>query len=177
MFPKAHAVAYVTMAFRIAYYKVHYPLQFYMTYFSVRADSFDYEIMCKGIDKARENIKMLASKEKTTQKDSDMITILEVCIEMYARGIEFCPIDLYKSHSSKFKELDGKILPPLNALPGLGTAAAESIAKERENGEFMAIDDMVNRCGITKAVVETMKNAGVLKGMTESSQMDMFAGM
>ena len=177
MFPKAHAVAYVTMAFRIAYYKVHYPLQFYMTYFSVRADSFDYEIMCKGRDKARENIKMLSSKEKLTQKDSDMITILEVCIEMYSRGFEFCPIDLYKSHPSKFKETDGKILPPLNALPGLGTSAAESIAKEREAGEFLAIDDIVNRCGITKAVVETMKNAGVLKGMSESSQMDMFAGM
>ena len=177
MFPKAHAVAYVTMAFRIAYYKVHYPLQFYMTYFSVRADSFDYEIMCNGLDKARENIKMLSAKEKLSQKDSDMITILEVCIEMYARGFEFCPIDLYKSHPSKFKEIDGKILPPLNALPGLGTTAAESIAKEREAGEFMAIDDMINRCGITKAVVETMKNAGVLKGMTESLQLDLFAGM
>lgn len=174
MFPKAHACAYVTMAFRIAYYKVHYPREFYMTYFSVRADSFEYNIMCRGADKARETIKQINANANATPKDKTMIPILEVCVEMYERGIEFCPIDLYKSHATKFTEENGKIRPPLNALPGVGTSAAQSIADERENGEFLAKDDMVKRCGITKAVVEALSAVGVLEGMQESTQVSMF---
>ncbi len=175
MFPKAHACAYVTMAFRIAYFKVHYPLAFYMAYFSVRADGFEYDIMCHGADKVKETIKNINAKgNDATPKEKAMISVLEVCVEMYARGIEFLPMDLYKSHSDKFLEEDGKIRPPLNSLPGVGTAAAKSIAKAREKGEFIAIDDMVKKSGITKAVVEALQSVGCLDGMTETAQLTFF---
>ena len=176
MFPKAHAAAYVTMAFRIAWFKVHYPLPFYLAYFSVRADSFEYDLMCRGKEKALETIADIERRGKeATAKEKGMIYVLEVCTEMYARGISFCPIDLYKSDAKKFIEDNGCIRPPLNSLPGLGTSAAESIVSEREKGAFIAIDDLTTRTGITKAVVETLKNAGCLDGMQESSQLSMFS--
>jgi len=175
MFPKAHACAYVTMAFRIAYFKVHYPLAFYMAYYSVRADGFEYDIMCHGADKVKETIKNINAKgNDATPKEKAMIAVLEVGVEMYARGIEFLPLDLYKSHSDKFLQEDGKIRPPLNCLPGVGTSAAKSIVEAREKGEFIAIDDMVKRSGITKAVVEALQGAGCLDGMTETAQLTFF---
>ena len=175
MFPKAHACAYVTMAFRIAYFKVHYPLAFYMAYFSVRADGFEYDTMCHGADKVKEAIKNINAKgNDATPKEKAMIPVLEVCMEMYARKIEFLPLDLYKSHSDRFLEEGGKIRPPLNSLPGVGTSAAKSIVEARENGEFIAIDDMVKRSGITKAVVEALQGVGCLDGMTETAQLTFF---
>lgn len=175
MFPKAHAAAYVTMAFRIAWFKVHYPLQFYLAYFSVRADSFEYDLMCHGKKKVLESISDIESRGKeASPKERSLVPILEVCAEMYARDINFCSVDLYKSHPKKFVEDNGFIRPPLNSLSGLGTAAAESIAAEREKGAFVAVDDLVARTGITKAVVETLKNAGCLEGLAESAQLSMF---
>ena len=133
MFPKAHAAAYVTNAFRIAWFKVHEPLAYYAAYFSIRADEFDSDCMIFGKEKVKNKMKEidLAGNNATT-KDKNMYAILELVLEMYERGLEFLPIDIYKSHSTKFIVEEGKIRPPLNSIPGLGTVAAEGIAKARE---------------------------------------------
>ncbi|MBR3933910.1 MAG: PolC-type DNA polymerase III [Clostridia bacterium] len=175
MFPKAHAVAYVTMAYRIAYCKVHYPKEFYATYFTVRADDFDFILMGYGKEKLLENKRMIEAKGMDmSDKEKNVITIMEVCNEMYARGIKFLPIDLYKSHAYKFIPTPEGLIPPLNALPNLGTNAANAITKAREDGEFWSIDDLQQRSKSTKTVIEVLKNAGVLKGMRESSQVSFF---
>jgi DNA polymerase-3 subunit alpha (Gram-positive type) len=174
MFPKAHAAAYVTMAFRIAYFKVHHPLEFYISYFSVRADDFDFEIMGKGHALVKAKIEEFSSRE-VTKKEADVLTILEVCNEMYCRGISFAPIDLYKSDAKRFlKTGDGKILPPLSGIPGLGISVAESIAAEREKGEFLSRDELYNRTAVSKNVMESLSKNGCLEGMPETSQMSLF---
>lgn len=175
MFPKAHAAAYVMMAFRIAYFKVNYPVDFYIAYFTVRADLFDATIMTKGVEKVREEMRKISLKGKDkTANEKDLYTILEICQEMYERGIEFLPVDLYKSHAKKFRKIDGKILPPLNAFPGVGDAAAESIAEAAARGEFISQEDLKNRSGANKAVIEVLEKNGVLKSLPESSQIGMF---
>ncbi|MBR5219024.1 MAG: PolC-type DNA polymerase III [Clostridia bacterium] len=175
MFPKAHAAAYVTMAFRIAWFKVYYPLEFYMAYFTVRADDFDYEIMAKGQRLAEKKILEFEGKgNSASQKEKNTLLILELCNEMYCRGFEFCPIDIYKSDAVKFKNLDGKILPPLNSIPGLGVNAAKSIVAAREDGEFLSKEDLYARTGATKTVIETLERNGCLEGMPDSSQVTMF---
>jgi len=177
MFPKAHAVAYVTMAFRIAYFKVHYPLAFYATYFTVRADSFDAAHMINGIEKVKYKMKEIEEKDnkkEASNKEKDMYTVLEVCYEMYKRGFEFLPIDLYKSDANKFLLVNNALLPPLNALQGLGVNAASAIANARGQGEFMSIEDIKIRAGATKTVIEVLASQGVLEGMDESSQMSLF---
>lgn len=133
MFPKAHAAAYVTNAFRIAWFKVHEPLAYYAAYFSIRADEFDSDCMIFGKEKVKNKMKEIDLQgNNATVKDKNMYAILELVLEMYERGFEFLPMDLYKSHSSKFLVEDGKIRPPLNSIPGLGTVAAEGIEKARE---------------------------------------------
>ncbi len=133
MFPKAHAAAYVTNAFRIAWFKVHQPLAYYAAYFSIRADEFDSDCMIFGKEKVKNKMKEIDLQgNNATVKDKNMYAILELVLEMYERGFEFLPMDLYKSHSSKFLVEDGKIRPPLNSIPGLGTVAAEGIEKARE---------------------------------------------
>ena len=175
MFPKAHAVAYVTSAFRIAYFKVHYPIEFYCTYYTVRADNFNYDLMCAGVDEARRNIIEYSSKgNEATAKDKDIVTILEVCVEMYCRGIEFLPISLTESDAVKFMKKDGKILPPLNAIDGLGVNAAKAIVEARNQESFFSIEDLQVRAKLNKTVVEKMREKGILDGMDESSQMSLF---
>ncbi len=177
MFPKAHAVAYVTMAFRIAYYKVHYPKAFYIAYYSVRADDFDYSIMAKGCPKAREALSDITQRMKNgtaAQKEEKLVPILEICIEMYERGIGFLPVDLYESDAVNFLDVEGGILPPLNALPGLGTNAAKSIAEARKNGRFKTVEDLRQRTGITKTNIELLEESGCLDGMAESDQVSLF---
>lgn len=175
MFPKAHAVAYVTSAFRIAYFKVHYPIEFYCTYYTVRADNFNYDLMCAGVDEARRNIIEYSSKgNEATAKDKDIVTILEVCVEMYCRGIEFLPINLTESDAVKFMKKDGKILPPLNAIDGLGVNAAKAIVDARNQESFFSIEDLQVRAKLNKTVVEKMREKGILDGMDESSQMSLF---
>lgn len=133
MFPKAHAAAYVTNAFRIAWFKVHQPLAYYAAYFSIRADEFDSDCMIFGKEKVKNKMKEIDLQgNNASVKDKNMYAILELVLEMYERGFEFLPMDLYKSHSSKFLVEDGKIRPPLNSIPGLGTVAAEGIEKARE---------------------------------------------
>ena len=171
MFPKAHAAAYVMMAFRIAYFKVHYPAEFYMAYFTVRADLFDAAIMAHGEEKVIQEMKKIKIKgNSATANEKNLLTILEICQEMYERGIDFAPVDLYESHPYKFGKKDGKILPPLNAFAGVGTNAAEAIASAREDGDFMSKEDLKNRAGITKTVIEVLGENGVLDSLPDSSQ-------
>ncbi len=172
MFPKAHAAAYVMMAFRIAWYKVHRPVEYYCAYFSIRAlGAFDAELMCNGMDNLRAAMREIDAMEKPTQKDADLYTTMELVREMYARGFEFAPIDLYASDAKNFLPCDGKILPPLSSLPGISIAIGESIAEARTQGEFTSIEDFATRTKVPKTGVETLERNGCFKGMKESSQL------
>ena len=175
MFPKAHAAAYVTNAFRIAWFKVHEPKAYYAAYFTIRADEFDSDIMCYGKEKVINKMKEidLAGNSATT-KDKNMYAILELVLEMYERGINFLPIDLYKSHATKFIVEEDGIRPPLNSIPGLGTVAAQGIDDAKKDGKFMSIDDMKIRSKIGKSVIELLDRVGCLKGMSQSNQMSLF---
>lgn len=171
MFPKAHAAAYVMMAFRIAWFKVYHPQAFYVTYFTVRADEFDADIISKGQERVQYAIKEFEKKgNEATQKEKNMLTILEIANEMYARGIKCLPVDLYESDASKFKITDHGLLPPLNALQGLGTAAAANIVEARKAGPFLSMDDIKIRSGVSKSVIEILNNHGCLEGMQQSNQ-------
>ncbi len=175
MFPKAHAAAYVMMALRIAYFKVYYPLEFYIAYFTVRADLFDAEIMANGKERVKAEMRRLThSGTPTTANEKSLYTILEICLEMYERGFDFLPVDLYRSHATKFQKVDGSILPPLNAFSGVGESAAESIMNAARDGKFLSQEDLKNRAGITKAVIETLRDNGVLTDLSETSQIDFF---
>ena len=176
MFPKAHAAAYVTNAFRIAWFKVHQPLAYYAAYFSIRADEFDSDCMIFGKEKVKNKMKEIDLQgNNATVKDKNMYSILELVLEMYERGYEFLPMDLYKSHASKFLVEEGKIRPPLNSIPGLGTVAAEGIELAKKDGKFMSIDDMKIRSKIGKSVIELLEKVGCLKGMSQSNQMSLFS--
>ncbi len=176
MFPKAHAVAYVTMAFRIAWFKVHYPLAYYATFFSIRATEFDSEYMIYGKEKVKTKMKELEGQgNNISAKDKSMYTILELVLEMYERGFEFLPIDLYKSHSTKFRIEDGKIRPPLSSIAGLGEVAAEGIYEAaKKEGKFMCIDDLQVKAKIGKSMVELLGKFGCLDGMSQSNQISLF---
>jgi len=176
MFPKAHAVAYVTMAFRIAWFKVHHPLAYYATFFSIRADEFDSEFMIYGKEKVKAKMKEIELQgNNATQKDKGMYTVLELVLEMYERGFEFLPIDLYKSHNSKFQIEDGKLRPPLTSIGGLGGIAAEGIYKAaKEEGKFMSIDDLQYKAKIGKSMTELLAKFGCLDGMSQSNQISLF---
>ena len=175
LFPKAHAAAYVTNAFRIAWYKVHIPKAYYCAYFSIRADAFDSEIMCNGKEKVKNEMKRIELLgQAATQKEGAEYETLEIVNEMYERGIGFLPIDLYKSDATRFKMEDEGIRPPLNSIPGFGTVAAQGIEEARKDGEFMSINDLKLRAKLGKSGIELLQNAGCLKGMSESNQMSLF---
>ena len=175
MFPKAHAAAYVTMAFRIAWFKVHIPKAYYTAFFSIRADEFDSEIMTNGEERVKNKMKEIDSQgNNVTVKDKNMYAILEIVLEMYERGYKFLPIDLYKSDATKFIMEDEGIRPPLNSIAGLGTVAAQSIVEARKDGKFMSINDLQIRSKAGKSVIEILRNVGCLKGMSESNQMSLF---
>ena len=176
MFPKAHAAAYVTNAFRIAWFKVHKPEAYYAAFFSIRAaDDFDSEIMCFGKEKVKNKMKEIdLLGNNATPKDKTMYPVLELVLEMYERGINFLPIDLYKSHSTKFLVEEGGIRPPLNSIAGLGTVAAQGIEKARQEGKFMSIDDMKIRSKVGDSVAELLKKFGCLDGMSQSNQISLF---
>ncbi len=177
MFPKAHAVAYVMMAFRVAWFKVHYPEAYYAAYFTVRADDFDTSTMASGEEKARETLADIERRKKdgtAAPKDDSLVPILELSIEMYCRGFKFTNVDLYKSHATKFIITPDGLLPPLNALPGLGENAAIAITEEREKGEFKNVEDLRLRTGSTKTVVEILQENGCFDGMSESNQVSLF---
>ena len=176
MFPKAHAAAYVTNAFRIAWFKVHQPEAYYTAFFSIRADGFDYDIMCHGKEKLLNKMREIdMAGNAALPKDKDMYPVLELVLEMYERGIKFLPVDLYESDATKFKMEPEGIRPPLNSVPGLGTVAALSIQAAREEEKFMCIDDLQMRGKVGKSVIEVLSKAGCLEGMTQSNQMSLFA--
>ena len=175
MFPKAHAAAYVTNAFRIAWFKVHEPLAYYASYFSIRADEFDSECMIFGKEKVKNKMKEIdLAGNGATVKEKNMYAILELVLEMYERGFEFLPMDLYKSHATKFIVEEGGIRPPLNSIPGLGTVAAEGIEQAKKDGKFMSIDDLRIRAKIGASVTDLLKKFGCLEGMSQSNQMSLF---
>ncbi len=175
MFPKAHAAAYVTNAFRIAYYKVHDPLAYYAAYFSIRAKAFDSEFMIYGKEKAKNKMREIEMMgNEATDKDLKMHEDLEIVIEMYERGFSFLDVDLYQSHSTRFRVEDGAIRPPLNSIAGLGDVAAESIFEAAQEEPFECIDDMQARSKVGKAITELLQKFGCLKGMTQSNQMSLF---
>lgn len=177
MFPKAHAVAYVMSAFRIAYFKVHYPEAFYIAYYTVRADDFDASVMARGEERVREEMRLINAKKKdgtVTPKEENLIPILEICVEMYARGINFVPVDLYKSHATDFLQTQEGILPPLSALPGLSENDALSITAERENGEFRNVEDLRLRTGIGKNPLNILEENGCFDDIPDADQVSLF---
>ena len=174
MFPKAHAAAYVMMAWRIAYCKVFYPLEYYASYYSIRADNFSYELMCFGKDKLDYYIESYKKKEELSNKEEGQLKDMRLVQEMYARGFEFLPIDLYKSHSRNFQIIDGKLLPPFKSIDGLGESAADGIFEAAKNGPFKSVEDFINRAKVTKTNASLMVDLGILKGLPQSNQLSLF---
>ena len=176
MFPKGHAVAYVMMAVRVAYYKVYYPLAYYATYFTVRgADDFDADLICKGETAVHARLQELYELgNQATVKDKGLITVLELSFEMYKRGFKMLKVDLYESHATKFLIVDNALRPPLSSLQGVGVNAAKSIAEARKDGEFISKEDLRLRSKISKTVIETLSNHGCLEGMSETNQLSLF---
>ena len=176
MFPKAHAAAYVMMAFRIAYFKINYPEAYYASYFSVRAcDAFDYSCMCQGIDVARDAIREIQAKgQEATAKDKNKQTVLEIVVEFYARGFKFCPIDLYRSDAKNFLPTEEGLLPPFSSLQGLGVNAAQSIVEGRKDGEFNTLEELKERTSLGRSLIDLLKENGVLDGIPETNQLCLF---
>lgn len=178
MFPKAHAVAYVMMAFRIAWFKVHRPLAFYSAYFSIRAKGFDASCMIKGDKVCLDKMTELRGKERDktiSAAERDMMTTLEVCHEFYRRGFTFEPMDVYKSDATRFLVTETGLIPPFTSMPGIGEQAALSIVEERKNGKFLSAEELIVRCPkASKAVVELLEQIGALGSMPKTTQMTLF---
>jgi len=175
MFPKAHAAAYVTMGFRIAYFKVHYPIAFYIAYFTVRATEFDADLMLRGRERVVSAMAELNALPSPTQKEKNLVTILEVVNEMYARGISLLPVDLYKSHATKFVEENGAIRPPLNAINGVSDAVGQAIVDARKSGgPFISSEDLMRRAKIGKSIIDKLKEYEVLSEIPDTNQITFF---
>ncbi len=177
LFPKAHAVAYVMMAFRIAWFKVHYPLAFYAAYFYRRSQKggFDAALMTGGLDSVLANINAIDNNEDATAKDEDLLTTLEVVYEFYLRGFEFLPISIYDSHATKFLIKDGKILPPFVAVSGLGESAAWDLMEGRKGKQFLSIEEIAAACPkVSKTHIQMLKDAGAFGDLPDTSQVSFF---
>ena len=175
MFPKAHAAAYVMMAWRIAYCKVFYPLAYYAAYFSIRATAFSYELMCQGKEKLEGYMHEYEKrKEELSKKEQDTYKDMRLVQEMYARGFEFLPLDIYKSEPHHFQIVDGKLLPALNTIDGLGDNAAVAIAEAAKDGIFLSKDDFRERTKVSKTTIELMSDLGLFGDMPESNQLSLF---
>ena len=175
MFPKAHAAAYVMMAWRIAYCKVFYPLAYYAAYFSIRATAFSYELMCQGKEKLEGYMHEYEKrKDELSKKEQDTYKDMRLVQEMYARGFEFLPLDIYKSEPHHFQIVDGKLLPALNTIDGLGDNAAVAIAEAAKNGIFLSKDDFRERTKVSKTTIELMSDLGLFGDMPESNQLSLF---
>jgi len=175
MFPKAHAAAYVMMAYRIAYCKINYPLAYYAAYFSIRADAFSYELMCQGKEKLNYYIKdyqkrsdFLSNKEQDTLKDMRLVQ------EMYARGLEFMPIDLYRAKAKKFLIVDGKLMPSFASIEGMGEKAAEAVEIASQDGPYLSLDDFRQRTKVSKTVIDLMADLGLFGDLPQSNQLSLF---
>ncbi len=175
MFPKAHAAAYVMMAWRIAYCKINYPLAYYAAYFSIRASAFSYELMCQG-QRHLENVMADYKRRSDTlsKKEQDSYKDMKSVQEMYARGFDFMPIDIFRAHSRNFQIVDGKLMPSLNSIDGLGEKAADAIVEAAKDGPFLSRDDFRERTKVSKTIVDLMASLGLLGDLPESNQISLF---
>ncbi|KAF5057892.1 DNA polymerase III PolC-type [anaerobic digester metagenome] len=175
MFPKGHAVAYVTMAVRIAWYKVYYPLHYYATFFSVRAKDFDAEVVLKGQAAVKAKLDEIAAMgNEATPKDQNLAATLELVYEMFLRGYDFAPVDIYKSHGSKFIVADNRLIPPFSAVNGIGENAGLAIYEEAQKGEFFSKEDFKNRTRSTRTVMEALERLGCLNELGDTNQISFF---
>ena len=175
MFPKAHAAAYVMMAYRIAYCKINYPLAYYAAYFGIRADAFSYELMCQGKEQLEYYMKDYERrKDSLSKKEQDTMKDMRIVQEMYARGFEFVPIDIYKAKASRFQIVDGKLMPPLSSIEGMGDKAAEAVEAASEKGPYLSRDDFRQRTKVSKTVIDLMNDLGLFGNLPESNQLSLF---
>ena len=177
LFPKAHAVAYCMMAFRIAWFKVYHPLAFYAAYFYRRSQKggFDANLMTVGLEGVLANIDAIDGNEDATAKDEDLLTTLEVVYEFYLRGFEFAPINVYESHATKFLIKDGKILPPFVAISGLGESAAWDLMEGRKGKSFLSVEEISAACPkVSKTHMQMLKDAGAFGDLPDTSQISLF---
>ena len=175
MFPKAHAAAYVMMAWRIAYCKINYPQAYYASYFSIRASAFSYEIMCQGQKHLEDVMKDYKSRsDSLSKKEQDTLKDMKIVQEMYARGFEFEPIDIFRAHSRNFQIFDGKIVPSLSSIDGLGEKAADAIVEAAKDGPFLSKDDFRMRTKASKTIIDLMSDLGILGDLPESNQISLF---
>ena len=175
MFPKAHAAAYVMMAYRIAYCKINYPLAYYAAYFGIRADAFSYEIMCQGKDKL--NYYMQDYKKRSdslSKKEQDVMKDMKIVQEMYARGFEFMPIDIYRAKAKMFQIIDGKLMPSLSSIEGMGDKAAEAVEEASKDGPYLSLDDFRQRTKVSKTVIDLMQELGLFGNLPQSNQLSLF---
>ena len=175
MFPKANAAAYVMMAYRIAYCKVNYPLAYYAAYFGIRADAFSYEIMCQGKETLNYYYREYKSRQDhLSKKEQDTMKDMKIVQEMYARGLEFTPIDIYRAKATKFRIIDGKLMPPLSSIDGMGDKAAEAVEQASRDGKYLSKDDFRQRTKASKTVIDKMADLGLLSDLPESNQLSLF---
>ena len=178
MFPKAHAAAYVMMAYRIAYCKINYPLAYYAAYFGIRADAFSYELMCQGKEQLNFYISDYQRRsDSLSKKEQDTLKDMRIVQEMYARGFEFVPIDLYQAKASKFQIVDGKLMPPFSSIEGMGDKAAEAVEAAAADGPYLSRDDFRQRTKVSKTVIDLMNDLGLFAGIPESNQLSLFEMM
>lgn len=176
LFPRAHAVAYVMMAFRIAWFKVYQPLAYYAAYFTIRAEgSFNAPVILRGLASMKQELARIAALDKPTAVEKGNATVIEVAAEMYLRGLSFLPIDLEKSDASQFLMVDGKLLPPFNCIPALGDAVAKEIVLARQDHPFTSKEDLKKRGKVSQSIIDTLDSMGVLNGLPEEEQMSLFA--
>ena len=177
MFPKAHAAAYVMMAWRVAYFKVFYPLEYYCAYFSIRASAFDYEMMACGEEKLKYYIADYRKRSDSydfTDAEKAELKDMRIVEEMYARGFEFTPIDIYKAQARSFQIVDGKIMPSFKVISKVGEVAGESIEVAAKDGVFLSKEDIQRRAKVGKTAIEKLSSLGILDGFTESNQLSFF---
>ncbi len=175
MFPKAHAAAYVMMAWRIAWFKINRPLAYYAAYFSIRASGFDYELMCLGKERLLMHMRDYEKrKDSLSNKEQDTYKDMRSVLEMYERGYEFTPIDVYQAGANRFTIVDGKIMPALSSIGGMGAKAAMGIVEAAKDGEFLSREDFRERSGVGKSITDLMGDLGLLKGLPESNQLSLF---
>ena len=175
MFPKAHAAAYVMMAYRIAYCKINYPLAYYAAYFSIRADAFSYEIMCQGKEKLNYYIQDYKKRsDSLSKKEQDVMKDMKIVQEMYARGFEFTPIDIYRAKAKMFQIVDGKLMPSLASIEGMGDKAAETVEEASKDGPYLSLDDFRQRTKVSKTVIDLMADLGLFGNLPQSNQISLF---
>ena len=175
MFPKAPAAAYVMMAYRIAYCKINYPLSYYAAYFGIRADAFSYALMCQGKETLNYHIKQYKSKgDQLSKKEQDVLKDMKIVQEMYARGFEFVPIDIYRAKAKMFQIVDGKLMPSLASIEGMGDKAAEAVEEAAKDGAYLSLDDFRQRTKVSKTVIDLMAELGLFGDLPQSNQLSLF---